>query len=203
MANESNRTPRELHPELERHRTAFRDIQERANALTSDLSDEQALWRPEPGRWSIAECIDHLNQVDGRVVKSIERGIEKAREERLLAPPNFTGEFKHGWLGNAFIRHTEPPVKFRFKAPKPYKPQTDPETPPQEIFQRFEEIQGWLIEQVEEARGLDLARVKMTSPITKLVKFSLGQWFGFIAVHDRRHLWQAEQVREAAEFPGG
>lgn len=201
MSFETVAVHRELHPELERHRTAFRAIQSQVRDWAAELSDEQALWRPEPHRWSIADCIEHLNQVDGRVAKGMARAIERGREERLLAPPH-AKEFKHGWFGNWAVRRTEPPVTFRLKAPGTYKPKPDLEQSPGEIFQRFDEIQEQLVNRVEEAQGLDLARIKMPSPLTRLIQFSLGQWFAFVAAHDRRHLWQAEQVRGAEGFPG-
>jgi len=30
----------------------------------------------------------------------------------------------------------------------------------------------------------------------------LGAYFAFVLAHDRRHLWQARNVRTAPEFPG-
>jgi hypothetical protein len=33
------------------------------------------------------------------------------------------------------------------------------------------------------------------------VKMPLGARFALITAHDRRHLWQAEQVRNHASFP--
>jgi hypothetical protein len=34
-----------------------------------------------------------------------------------------------------------------------------------------------------------------------MVRLPLGAYFHFILAHDRRHLWQARQVRNAAGFP--
>lgn len=45
------------------------------------------------------------------------------------------------------------------------------------------------------ADGLDLARIKVTSPVTRLLRLSLGQWLAGLAGHQRRHLWQARQVK--------
>ena len=36
---------------------------------------------------------------------------------------------------------------------------------------------------------------------SSLIKLSLGQSFALMTAHERRHLWQAAQVREAAGFP--
>ena len=58
----------------------------------------------------------------------------------------------------------------------------------------------------QSAAGLDLARVKSTLPalpalLRVIVKMPLGARFELIAAHDRRHLWQAEQVRNHPDFP--
>jgi hypothetical protein len=42
--------------------------------------------------------------------------------------------------------------------------------------------------------GLDLANLKFTSPFFKLLRLSVIAGFTVITAHERRHLWQAEQV---------
>jgi hypothetical protein len=48
---------------------------------------------------------------------------------------------------------------------------------------------------------LDLARVKAPAPGLGPVKLNLHITFAWIAAHERRHLWQARQVRGHAGFP--
>ena len=38
----------------------FDAIESDVRALVSGLSEAQGHWRPEPGGWSVAECLDHL-----------------------------------------------------------------------------------------------------------------------------------------------
>ena len=40
------------------------------------------------------------------------------------------------------------------------------------------------------------------SPVTKLLRLSLGQEFALLIAHEQRHLWQARQVRANPQFPG-
>ena len=49
-----------------------------------------------------------------------------------------------------------------------------------------------------DADGLDLAAVRVPSPVNRLLRLPLGAYFDFILAHDRRHLWQARQARAAA-----
>jgi hypothetical protein len=54
---------------------------------------------------------------------------------------------------------------------------------------------------IEQADGLDLKRVKVVSPISSFLKFSLGMTFAQAAAHERRHLAQARRV--LAKLPKG
>src|SRR5215469_9228611 len=45
------------------------------HAVLSDISEDQAGVSPEPGRWSVLECLEHITFVEGRFL------------ERLQAPP--------------------------------------------------------------------------------------------------------------------
>jgi hypothetical protein len=45
--------------------------------------------------------------------------------------------------------------------------------------------------------------VRTASPAAPLFFLTLGQCFGALAAHDRRHLWQARRVREDPHFPPG
>jgi hypothetical protein len=56
------------------------------------------------------------------------------------------------------------------------------------------------------ARGLDLASVKCEFPtlpalLRPFVRMPLGARLNLLTAHDRRHLWQAEQVRNHPDFP--
>jgi hypothetical protein len=55
-----------------------------------------------------------------------------------------------------------------------------------------------LTELIQEADGLDLARAK--TPFGWF-KMPLGAFLTHVTTHNRRHLWQAEQVRNDPNFP--
>jgi len=52
-----------------------------------------------------------------------------------------------------------------------------------------------LAERVRRDDGLDLAHVRTISPVNRLLRMPLGAYFDFFIAHDRRHLWQARNVR--------
>jgi hypothetical protein len=57
-----------------------------------------------------------------------------------------------------------------------------------------------ITELIQRADGLDLARAKTPWPF-KWTKMPLGALLTHMTTHDRRHLWQAEQVRNDPNFP--
>jgi hypothetical protein len=58
-----------------------------------------------------------------------------------------------------------------------------------------------LTELIQKADGLDLARAKTPFGDLKWPKMPLGARLAHLTTHDRRHLWQAEQVRNDPNFP--
>jgi hypothetical protein len=176
---------------------AVRDFQaatQDARDLAAGLSELQLQWRPAPEKWSIGECLDHLNMAWGMLPR-FDKRIAQGREKSLSG----AGPFRARFLGGLYIRSIEPPVRLRLPSPKLYRPRTDLRL--EEILPRFTQLQEELHKRVEEARGLDLARLRLSSPVTRRFKMSLAEWFAFLAAHQRRHLWQARRVREHARFP--
>lgn len=63
----------------------------------------------------------------------------------------------------------------------------------------FEGLQRMLVGLLRDAaaRGVPLDRLKVASPFNGRVKYSVWSAFRVLAAHQRRHLWQAERVRQA------
>ena len=171
-----------------------------AESLAHGLSHQQFNWRPEPGRWSIGQCLAHLNTVDGLDLAPVRAAIDAGRSRKLTG----TGPFTYGLLSRKFIAGMEPPVKRKSKAPKQYVPPA--EADPQTTLAEYRRISAEMRRLAHSATGLHLARVKTTLPLLPallrpFIKMPLGARFELIAAHDRRHLWQAEQVRNHPDFP--
>ncbi|HEV2708450.1 MAG TPA: DinB family protein [Pyrinomonadaceae bacterium] len=178
--------------EMERQ---FEALKREARELLEGIDDAQFNWRPEPGRWSMAECIAHLNVTGQSFLPALDRRIREAHAEgRRGAPP-----FRYTLFGKLVVRSMEPPARFKFKAPKLFVPQ--PEHPRAAAESAFMTLQDQLIARLRAADGLDLGRVKVVSPASRLLKISLGQVFQLTAAHERRHLYQARQLKSHTAFP--
>jgi len=170
------------------------NLKEDVLELTAPLDDAQFGWRPTPGRWSICECLAHLNLVDGLDLPLLDEAIAHGRAAGLTG----TGPFRYGWLSRRFVRYQDAPVKIKMKAPGQYQPR--PAEPKEKVVAAFISIHDQLRELVVKSNGLDLARIKTRTPFP-MIKFSLGQRFAALTAHDRRHLRQAWEVRKHADFP--
>jgi hypothetical protein len=180
--------------ELRDYYEQFENIKEDALELSAPLNDDQFNWRPSLKRWSISECLAHLNVADGLDVPAIRDAIDGGRAAGLLAK----GPFRYGFLSRSFVRFSEPPAKLKFKAPKVYRPL--PDQPKAQVVSAFNAIHDQMLELILKSNGLDLARIRVGSPFP-YVTFSLGQRFALLAAHDRRHLRQAWEVRRQPNFP--
>jgi hypothetical protein len=187
--------PLTLAPEIDELRRQFEAISAKADTLVAPLRDDQFAWRPTPDGWSVAECLDHLNATARVYLPKLDEGIADAIRRGQYG----TGPFKHDWVGRVFVRLAEPPSPIRMKAPPPYSPA--PNRSRHEVMAAFRAYQVQFIDRLRQANGLDLARARVTSPVSRWIRFSLGAGFQVMAAHERRHLWQARMVIEAVGFP--
>ncbi|MFI5104023.1 MAG: DinB family protein, partial [Terriglobales bacterium] len=71
----------------------------RAEALVSGLTPAQLTKRPHPSKWSIAECIVHLNMTAALVQRLMEKAIARGKRENTLG----AGPFDIGAKGRLLV----------------------------------------------------------------------------------------------------
>jgi DinB superfamily len=166
-----------------------------AAKLIAGLSEDQFHWVPASSRWSIAQCVIHLVIIGRQYLPILDQTIERARAAGLLS----SGPFRYGFIERWLIGATEPPPRIRLRTPVSASPGND--QPLDAVMADFLEVQRELKKRLRAANGVDLARAKVTSPFVKALKMGLGPCLSFLAAHERRHLWQAWQVRTHPDFP--
>ena len=57
------------------------------------------------------------------------------------------------------------------------------------------------MELISDSADLDVNRATFKNPFLSVIKVRVGTALRLIAAHDRRHLWQADQVKKAPDFP--
>ena len=179
-----------MNPQLEEYRQQFERIASEAKELAAGLTEAQFNWRPAPDEWSIEECLAHLTAVGQIEVQAVEKAVDAAKARGITG----TGPFEYPAWERFLLRETEPPVRHRMPAPKRFVPVHG--QPITGILPTFLHVQRQFTTQIERADGLDLLRVKVPTPITRLLKLSLGATLAQAAAHERRHMAQARRVRE-------
>lgn len=180
---------------LEEYRRQIAEIRRDTDELLAGVSDAQFNWRPEPHRWSVAECLGHLNVTGTAYLRALDRAISEARSRGLTGG----GAFRSGLLGGWMTRSMEPPPRMKMKAPKSILPPA-PDRPLATVREEFMALQDEMERRLRDAEGLDLTRARVTSPVASFLRVRLGDAFGFLLAHERRHLWQARRVRDEPGF---
>ena len=185
----------DLPAELRDLLTALDAADREARAVVAGLDERTGAWRARPGSWSVAECLDHLAVANRTYLAAMRPAVRRARAagwmRRRPARPGLIG----GW----FVRSLEPPVRpgFRLKAPKAIVPRPSP--PLRDAVEAFLRSQEEARTFIRECGDLDLAGVRFVNPYVRGIRFSVATGIHVIAAHERRHLWQAWNVRRAAE----
>jgi len=181
--------------ELESYGDQLLSVRQDATGLMSGLTDTQFNWQPAPSSWSMAGCFDHLNKSAAQLfIPRIDTAIATAHAKHLIS----NGPFAYSAFERWCVRTNDAPPKMRFKAPKRFHPA--PHLLLDDVRSQFLYWQDELARRLRDAEGLDLARAKERSPIP-FVKWSLGAFFQLMIAHERRHTFQARQVRQNAAFP--
>jgi hypothetical protein len=178
-----------------RHRCEeIRKINEAVEELVRNLTDTQLSWKPNPGSWSIAECLEHLAATARADLPYLRRAIAEGRSRRMSG----RGPFRYGLFGRLLIACMDASVLFKFKAPAVYRPSAN--RAPRESIDEFFSRQQEILECLRESDGLDLARTKMSLPSHEFLRLSIGQEFRLLVVHEQRHVEQAKRALRA--MPG-
>lgn len=152
------------------------------------IPNERWTVRAHQHRWSVSECVAHLNITSRVFIPELQRAIAEAR--LLAAPP--AKKYRKDPLGWLFWKIMPPPVRLRAKAPSRFVPEAQSDKG--ESIREFEQLQEVQVGLLHQANGLPIDRVRVPSPFNRKVTYNLFAAFSILPLHQHRHLWQAEQV---------
>lgn len=155
--------------------------------LATTIPADRWTVRPDPARWSPAECVEHLNITGRTYLPILEDGLARARALGGPAPARYRRD-PLGWL---LWRSMGPPVRLRTKTPAAFIPSA--RVPLAALVAEFDRLQAEQIRLAEAADGLPLQRVRVRSPFAERVQYNLYSCLTLLAPHQERHLWQAER----------
>jgi hypothetical protein len=149
------------------------------------------LRQPEPGKWSIAQVLEHLNGYNRFYLDVIEKGLKNNNYPSKQS-------YKAGWFGDYFTKMMQPrkdgTIGNKMSAPKAYN--FGPDLDVERVLNEFRRGQQQLLALLENARKADLGRIKVPISISKLIKLKLGDVFRFVIAHQLRHFQQINRVKQ-------
>lgn len=184
----------EMHPDLARIIAEFDAAQARLQQLAESVDETTWTTRPAKGDWSIDECVAHITLTNARFVPILEEAADRAplwsdgpegREPRPLRR-DLAGWFL-SWM-------MEPPVRFRLPTGSAFLPPAPASR--STTLADFDATQARLRERLVALDGYDISTLRITSPFNAALRYSAWSAVCILAAHERRHLWQAERVRD-------
>jgi len=175
-----------------------------ANAITDetragfgDLTAPQLNWKPSAEQWSVAQCFDHLVTANEAFFPIFEKVLSGEKKNTFWESLPWLPAF---W-GKMLIKAVAPESPRKLKAPKIFQPSSS--SVDVAIIRRFIDQQNQIIKYMKATKNLDLEKIKISSPVTHLITYSLMDAYRIIINHEKRHLLQARRVSEMDGFPKG
>ncbi|HUJ39875.1 MAG TPA: DinB family protein [Candidatus Acidoferrales bacterium] len=153
---------------------------------TQGLSDEQWNFKPGPGRWSVAQVMEHIAAAEDMIRGMIVEKVLKAP----AAPDRDTKKL------DAMVLAAIPDRSTKFQAPEPLRP-TNRFGSPDGSLKHFLESRAKTEALLKDTP--DLRDHAVDSPMGQ--KLDAYEWILFIAAHSDRHLKQMKEVQADPNYP--
>ncbi|MDM1407583.1 DinB family protein [Myroides sp. DF42-4-2] len=151
------------------------------------LPDLSLQMRPRSASWSIVECIEHLNYYGYFYLPEITIKMSTAPSY----PPSSI--FKSGYFGNYLAKRILPKAKLnKIKAAKAMNPSNNKLD--RNVLTVFIQQQNSLIALLEQAKTVNLNRIKTSTSIHQWIKLRLGDTLKLVVFHNLRHMVQIQNI---------
>ena len=157
--------------------------------LTTDLTEGQFQAPPRTGGWSVGYCIEHLILTGNAFLATWDVALAAPVNGHAVGAP-----FPYSWWQRGILGLAERPYHLKVKTTRQFVPYT--RRPKDDTIRRFLKVHPEIERRLKASSAVDAKRVKVRSPFASWIWYPLGLSFDLVLAHERRHLWQARQVRE-------
>jgi hypothetical protein len=165
--------------------------QARLHSLARVVSEQAWMHRPDTARWSVGECVAHLNLTALAYLPILDDALARLRWS--FDPAGVVERrYRRDVAGWVLWKISGPPVRFRVKTTAAFVPTGN--DAPSQLISEFDRLQMEQIGRVRNADGLPIDRVKIASPFNARLKYNVYACLTILPRHQHRHLWQAEQT---------
>lgn len=187
------------HRQLESIVDQLRAAQDRVHDLARRTPNGRWATRADPARWSVSECVAHLNLTSRAFIPLLRRAFDDPRYAGVPAPAVYRRDF-FGWLLSFAVGPT-PRIAGRrigrFRTAAGFVPTA--QAARDALVAEFDELQHQLIDLAREAEGKPLGRMRVVSPFDARASYNAYSALVVIPRHQHRHLDQAEDVWRDAD----
>lgn len=172
----------------------FEAAQARLHRLLPTVPADRWSVRADPARWSVAECVAHLNLTGQVYLPLLRAAWAEARALGAPVPERYRRDLA-GWLLSFAVGPMPRLGRWAFGRTRTiaaFVPSGD--LPRERVVAEFDRLQAEQIALTRAADGLALDAVRITSPFKAKLKYNGYSCLVILPRHQHRHLWQAEQV---------
>lgn len=160
------------------------------------LRADQLNWKPNAGEWSVGQCFDHVIIANGEYFPIFDKVLQGQKTaatvwERLPLLPRL-------W-GRMLIKSVSPDAARKQRAPKILVPTTS--AVDAGIITRFVDQQERVVSYLNTMTAVDAEKIIITSPVVRVITYSLLDACRVIVAHEQRHILQAKRVTQLPAFP--
>ena len=143
----------------------------------------------------LAQCFDHLVSANEAFFPIFEKVLSGEKKNTFWESLPWLPAF---W-GKMLIKAVAPESKRKLKAPKIFHPSSSGVDAA--IIRRFIDQHDQVIRYMKATEELDLEKIKISSPVSNLITYSLMDAYRIVITHEERHFLQATRVAETDGFP--
>ncbi|WP_324673449.1 DinB family protein [Hymenobacter sp. GOD-10R] len=175
---------------LQQLHTEVRNLQATVETELAPLDDFILNFKPSPERWSVLECLEHLNRYSRYYNLAIANAVQKV-PARVKQEP-----LRYSWLGRKSIGMMEPSNNKQYKTVKHMNP-TGSDLG-RNVLTEFQAHQTQLLQLLTSAQKTDLNKKAVPVEFFRLLKLGIGEALEFVVRHEERHVQQAIRAKQQA-----
>ncbi len=165
------------------------EVLARARELDKVVTDDRLNRQPPGGGWTAGQALEHIIVSGSLYMDRLPGIIDRARTQGRTAQR----KWKPSLMGGVIMRSIDPRNMAKRKTQKVFEPGP---TPRPNVVREVIKLHEKLSTQIRNADGLDLRAVRLSSPVSSLIRMNLGDALGILVFHAQRHLLQAGRALE-------
>lgn len=173
------------------------DIREKIEREFYFLDAGELNAKPGEDRWSILQCIEHINLTNYRYIRAFEK-----IQERAVSVDAASREYKMGLVGKMRVNGTRPKndvIRWKMKTFAFLRPinETDPKARLVEhvVFEKFNQDCDRIEELLLQSVNLNWKKTRVKTIPGNILRLRLGDAYAFVVAHTERHAAQAIKVK--------